>query len=531
MVQVKEEGWEQELAQQSGNGLYRRMMSSLWTFLTTGEPKWAEKYEADELAYQAYLANPRRYRQLCGALAQRPAGLSARNWRALHCLRLEMMEQQAPIHLRRKIARAWSELAYTISTYRAQLDGRLLGEQEVLTILAVSRDEQQRQAVWAAWLEVGKMIAPKLLALIHMRNELARCVGYDNYHDLKLAAQELEWKQLWRLLCTLRERLAPLYRDAKAEVDEEAARTFRLPTAKVMPWHYRHPFFQQDGIDGLLPPQPGHDWERRLVAVMAEYGLAIGDLLAKSDLYSRTGKSPASFCLHLDRAGDVRISAHLHADGRGLSLLLHEMGHAAYEIGIDRELPFVLRQPAHTFLSEAVALLFERLASDYHWLKQVGVRHLPERECLERWSRRNLLIKLFWTITVVLFERELYLDPDKQLNNLWWELAEEVQGLNRPDDWDKPYWAAKAHFSTLPVYYHNYLLGEVAAAQLQATFALHQETWPSKQALQRLQTRLFAHGASLRWDQLVAQVCGEALSAAPLIRQLATHSIPICARD
>jgi peptidyl-dipeptidase A len=78
-----------------------------------------------------------------------------------------------------------------------------------------------------------------------------------------------------------------------------------------------------------------------------------------------------------------------------------------------------------------------------------------------------MLVKLYWTMTLITFEKQLYEDPRQPLNRLWWDAVEEVQGISRPDEWDAPYWAAKSHLSTLPVYYPNYLLGEIAAYQME----------------------------------------------------------------
>ncbi|UFJ43260.1 M2 family metallopeptidase [Brevibacillus humidisoli] len=502
--------------------LYRRMITSLWELLTTGQAEWAEQYEADELAYQEYLASDALRQRVCGTAQHRQSGLSELEQRVLQCLWLEMMEQQGPSQLRRQIAACWSQLVYTISTCRATIGDRSLTEQQVLSVLAGERDQAQRKEVWKAWMRMGEEVAPELLTLVQLRNEMAQHAGYDNYHDVKLATQELDWRQLSQMIRTLRDELDPLYRQVKAEVDAEVAQQFQIAVSQIKPWHYQHPFFQQQAMDVVLPElSVGDSFEERLTDLFAGYGLAIGPLLKRSDVYSRPDKSPASFSLHLDRAGDVRLSCHLEQGGDGLPLLLHELGHAAYEIGIDSDLPYALRQPGHTFLSEAVALLFERLACDREWLRRLGCKRLPDQERLDKWSRRNRLIKLYWTMTVVLFERELYTNPGQQLNQCWWDLVEEVQGVRRPDEWDLPHWAAKAHLSTLPVYYQNYLLGEIAAAQLLSAFQQVGEGWPSREAFHRLQATLFSPGASKRWDQLLPLFCGEPVTVAPLIAQVA----------
>jgi peptidyl-dipeptidase A len=64
------------------------------------------------------------------------------------------------------------------------------------------------------------------------------------------------------------------------------------------------------------------------------------------------------------------------------------------------------------------------------------------------------------------FERALYVDPEQDLNRLWWDLVERYQRVPRPDGRDEPDWASKIHIVSAPVYYHNYMLGELFASQL-----------------------------------------------------------------
>ena len=69
------------------------------------------------------------------------------------------------------------------------------------------------------------------------------------------------------------------------------------------------------------------------------------------------------------------------------------------------------------------------------------------------------------------FERSLYADPGQDLVTTWWEQVERYQHLRRPDGIGRGDWAAKIHLTVAPVYYHNYLLGQMTASQLEATLA------------------------------------------------------------
>jgi peptidyl-dipeptidase A len=100
--------------------------------------------------------------------------------------------------------------------------------------------------------------------------------------------------------------------------------------------------------------------------------------------------------------------------------------------------------------------------------------------------------------------------------------VERYQLVHRPDDRHAPDWAAKIHLAAAPVYYQNYLYGELFASQLDATLTARTDGLVDRPAAGELLRRdVFAPGASLRWDELVARATGEPLSAEHLARQLA----------
>jgi len=161
---------------------------------------------------------------------------------------------------------------------------------------------------------------------------------------------------------------------------------------------------------------------------------------------------------------------------------------------------------------------------------------MPETEAkaAEAASRRavgdQLLVQTRWELVMCHFERALYRDPTQDLNRLWWDLVERFQGVHRPDARVAPDWASKIHFSVAPVYYHNYLLGEVMASQLQHAIQ-HQVlgggegVWAryvsSPDVGRYLSERLFRSGRALPWPDTVRQATGRELDPEAFIAELA----------
>ena len=248
-------------------------------------------------------------------------------------------------------------------------------------------------------------------------------------------------------------------------------------------------------------------------------------VLDHSDLYAREGKSQHAFCIDIDRSGDVRVLCNVEPSERWMDTMLHEFGHAIYDRECDRSLPWLVRGAAHALTTEGIAMLMGRLHRDPAWLREVAAVADGDVDAiagaLADAQRAALLVFARWVLVMTNFERSLYADPDADLDTLWWDLVEHHQLLHRPDDRQAPDWAAKIHLAAAPVYYQNYLYGELFASQLDAT--LHARTGgivDRTAAGALLRDDVFAPGASLRWDELVVRATGEPLSAEHMARQL-----------
>jgi peptidyl-dipeptidase A len=236
----------------------------------------------------------------------------------------------------------------------------------------------------------------------------------------------------------------------------------------------------------------------------------------------------------MDRAEDIRVLCNLRPTEYWMNTMLHEFGHAVYDAGVDPELPYFLRTSAHTLTTEASAMLLGRLSRNADWL--VRYASVPEPDAraaaaaLDRARAAGLLVAARWELVMCHFERALYQDPEQDLNSLWWQLVERLQLVRKPEGRDAPDWAAKIHVSVAPVYYHNYLLGEMMASQLQAHILDEllgggEDVWDryvsSPEVGRHLTERLYRSGASLDWRGTIEQATGRPLDPGPFVAELA----------
>lgn len=436
--------------------------------------------------------------------------------------------QQIPAALRTRIVELEAEVEAAFNVFRGELDGRPVDDNEILKILRGSDDGDLRRRAWEASKQVGAQVADRVRELARVRNEAARALGFRDHFALVLATSELDEDRLMATLDEVEQATREPFARWKTELDAQLAERFRVGVDDLRPWHYDDPFFQEAPVSGAVDLDPlfaAADVEALTVRTYDRLGLDIRPALARSDLLPREAKSQHAFCADIDRDGDVRVLCNVTPSERWMSTMLHEFGHAIYDLEVGRELPWLLRT-MHPLTTEGVAMLFGRLPLDPEWLARVGEVDSAQvdalRDRLARSQRAALLVFARWVLVMTTFERGLYADPDADHDARWWDLVERFQLVRRPHGRRAPDWAAKIHFAVAPVYYQNYLYGELVASQLQATLDTRAGGVVDEPAAgQLLVDEVFRPGASLRWDRLVERATGEPLTAAHLARQLA----------
>ena len=361
------------------------------------------------------------------------------------------------------------------NTYRPQIGGEATVESVCRRMLLTETDSAKLRGAWEALKGACPAIEPSFIELVKLRNDSARSVGFRDFHQMSLAANEQDQDDVLSLFDQLDRLTRRVYQAEKAELDVFLARRFGVELRELRPWHYMDPFFQE--VPPVYDPDfdaesayRGIDIESICRKFYADMGIGIDDVLDRSDLYERAGKNPNGFAMDVDRAGDVRILCNIVGSSQWLATTLHELGHAAYmSTHIPDSLPYLLRMESHPLTTEGIAMLMERSARDADSMRKMGLA-IPDpvrfRAASTKLNRMRSLLFTRWTQVMLRFEREAYADPDQDLATLWWDLVEEYQEVRRPDDWHSPDYLAKLHFYQAPCYYHNYQMGELFASQI-----------------------------------------------------------------
>src|SRR6185436_11592422 len=344
--------------------------------------------------------------------------------------------------------------------------------------LKESKDSKERQAVWESSKGVGKVVEANLKQLVFLRNEAARKLGFKNYHVMQLYLNEQDQAKVLQLFDELDELTRGPFATAKAEIDNKLSADFSVGVDELRPWHYHDPFFQESpaifstNLDQVFASA---DILKLCRKFYNGIGLPIDDVIERSDLYEKPGKSPHAFCTDINREGDVRVLANIVPNEYWMGTMLHELGHSVYSSkNIPASLPYVVRTDAHIMCTEGVAMMFERFSKDGEWLAAFNIPVADKAAYSAagaRMRRDRLLIFSRWAQVMFRFEKELYHDPSQNLNKLWWDLVEKYQLLKRPEGRNMPDYASKIHIVSAPAYYHNYMLGQLFACQLHAAIS------------------------------------------------------------
>jgi peptidyl-dipeptidase A len=505
--------------------LERRTALTWWTANVSGKDEDFRAKEAAQNELDAALGDRGRFAEVRALDRERIQDATLR--RAIRVLHLQYLEKQVEPALLRQIVAKANAIEQAFNVFRAKVDGRELADSEVRKRLKESPDTTERRKVWEASKAVGAAVQGDLLELVRLRNRAATQLGYGDFQALTLALNEQDPDQVLKLFDRLDKLTREPFQRAKAEIDVILARNCGVAVSELRPWHYHDPFFQESPavFDADLDAgYKGADLLRLCREYYAGMGLPIDDVLGRSDLYEKPGKSPHAFCTDIDREGDVRVLANVVTNHYWMGTLLHELGHAVYSSkNIPATVPYVLRTEAHILATEGVAMLFERAANSAHWLAAMGIE-LPNGPAFNaagaRMLRNRLLIFSRWCQVMFRFEKALYANPDRDLNTLWWDLVEQYQLVPRPDDRNAPDYASKIHIVSAPVYYHNYMLGELFASQLHHAIAREVLRTAPQGALyvghrdvgEFLKRRVFAPGRTMSWNELTRFATGAELN-------------------
>jgi len=402
-------------------------------------------------------------------------------------------------------------------------------DNDIEEILKTSTNSNELQTAWEAHKKLGTVVANDVIELVKIRNKIAKQLGFDNYHSMSLLLSEQDPNEISALFDELDNLTRDSFAQLKDEIDTYLSARNNVPKDQLMPWHYQNRFFQEApaiysvDLDKYYADQ---NIEKLTADYYSSIGMDISDILGRSDLYEKPGKNQHAYCIDIDNKGDVRVLCNIKPNYSWMGTMMHEFGHGVYDKYIDLDLPYSLRNPAHTFTTEAIAMIFGRMASNPQWMTDLNVISNDEKEKIAGDAYKVLRLEQLtfsrWAQVMYRFEKAMYENPDQDLNKLWWDIVEKYQMIKRPAGRNEPDWASKVHIATFPAYYHNYLLGELLASQfnyyitseiLKSNDFMNQSFYDNKEVGRFFINKVFEPGSKYKWNEMIEKATGRKLTA------------------
>ncbi len=233
--------------------------------------------------------------------------------------------------------------------------------------IAEMSDRAARNGLFESWLQAVEAINPLRRERLELRHRIAQELGYAD--QVALVHRTRGWDP---------EQLGVEVRQAlvATETGYYAAMRRAMGSIGIEQGDGTHAdawyLLRGPGWDGWFPA-------RRLVAVMESTfdGLGIrlaGRQGATLDLDARPHKSPRAFCSIVRAPDDVRLVINPRGGWDDYGSMLHEAGHLAHFLEVDRELPAGERLIGDMSVTEGYAMLAEHLLGESAWLgEQLGM--------------------------------------------------------------------------------------------------------------------------------------------------------------
>jgi len=515
--------------------LYRQTALASWDAAISGKADDFQKAEEFNLKMMALFSDKEKLKKLEEI---KVSGLitDSLQLRQLDVLYRSFLMAKADTAKLNAMVRLGTVIEQKYNNFRTVVGGQKMSDNEVENVLSSSKDVNYQKEVWESQKKIGAVVADDIKKLVKLRNEVAASLGFKNYHDMSLTLSDQDPKEVGHIFNELDSLTKSAFASVKNDIDAYFVKYYNLKsTDELMPWNYQNRFFQEApriydvDLDKYYQYQ---DLEALTSTFYSGIGLPIDDMLKNSDLYEKPGKNQHAFCTDIDNAGDVRVLCNVTPNAMWMNTMLHEFGHAVYDKNIDATLPFVLRDPAHMFTTEAIAMMFGRFASNPQWIRDMTGISEEEKMRIAENSFKSLRLEQLvfsrWAQVMYRFEKGMYENPDQDLNKLWWDLVEKYQLLKRPVGRNEPDWATKIHIASYPCYYHNYLLGELLASQLfyhitgnilKSDDYKFQSFVGNKKVGVFLKEKIFMPGNKWYWNELIEKATGEKLTAKYYARQ------------
>jgi len=252
-----------------------------------------------------------------------------------------------------------------------------------------------------------------------------------------------------------------------------------------------------------------------LRATLKDLGLDLLKLPIYLDITEDSTAPPHAKAIPIDPPRDVRVSANLTDGLLSFKRLMNAVGLALLYSEVRQDSP-LFRNLRNTTQAEAIGRFFESFCFSPDWLRKYT--HMPE-SLIERVRQGQFatdILNARLLLVNVLFEREIYRNPNRDLNALYWDLLIEHTNLPRYDD--LVLWTSETDLPEGLLISRDHLFAQIAAAQTWAYIAQqHGSVVGNREVRSFMVQNYFRFGNRYPWEELVERATDEPLSVIYLL--------------
>lgn len=354
------------------------------------------------------------------------------------------------------------------------------------------------------WMERFTELSIDFKKLIESKNNDARKMGYQNYFELEMDFNGVDYKQLDSFINIIEKETHSDYLQLLEMCKKEICQAFNINVTQIEQSHYTYITSQMHFPKAW---NKTYTQAEAIDIINRFFGYGAFDtetIIKKSDLWYQKDKIDQSFfyCPDLDKK-DLRIYANIQPNTRGIYVLLHEFGHALHYQSIDRSIPYLLKEP-NTISTEAIAIYFnDKLYHSPSLLKLMGIPETNDLSFYNAFTNPSRVIFIRKMIRTIRFQQAIFENPNQDFNQLWWNLTDRYMLFDTSAKHRLPEWITSQHIIYANGIHVYYLYALAIAAQLEAYYP-DDVIGPV--------IGFMKHGDAYHWQQLIEMLTGEKLN-------------------
>lgn len=414
--------------------------------------------------------------------------------------------------LRRDLAAPGDALGKAEAKWEVEFRGETFSYPQASIAIGRTADRARRKALHAATREVTAVLNEQRVDLLEAEHNLITGeLGFPSYEAFYKMVRGLDFAGLGSQLERFLADTAELYHQVMGAWSQEV---FGVPHTEleshdIVFLRRAATFDQYFPADGLVPA---------LERSLSDLGIDPKRLTnVTMDLENRPGKSSRAFCMGVRIPEEVYLCITPGGGADDYQSLLHEMGHALHFGHASAEMPFEFRFMGDNSVCEGFAFNFEHLTLEPEWLRAHTSMDEQAIAAYRQHMYRLYLFNLRRFAAKHLFELQLHdhqgAVADKGV--IYADLLTHHLGVRYfAEDFlagtDGGFYTAQ--------YFRAWCLEAQLKKVLKARFG---EAWFRNPEAGAFMRELWSKGQSLPGDELVRQVCGEELSAHPVMDEIA----------